>query len=268
MLRKAHQLFGFAIEATDGEIGHVNDFYFDDERWQIRYLVVDTGPWIFGRKVLLTPSVLGQPRWEEKRLPVQLTKAQVENSPETDFDKPVSRQHEIDIHTHYGWSPYWLPFPAPIGVAGIGPVGAPTRSAVGIGERRSSDADLYRDEIQADLAKAEEEGDPHLRSLKEVSGYSIQAQDGQIGHAEDFFIDESNWSIRYLLINTQNWWTGKHVLIAPEWIDSISWPESKVVVGVTRDQVKNSPEYNPDHAIHRDYETALYGYYGIPGYWM
>lgn len=267
MLRKAHDLFGFTIEASDGEIGHVDDFYVDDETWQVRYLVVDIGPWLFGRKVLITPDALAQPRWEDKRLPVQLTKTQIEESPETDFDQPVSRQHEIDIHTHYGWSPYWMPFAAPIGVTGLAPVGAP--AAVRTKSATAAYADTpYRDEIQQARVEAEQRGDSHLRSLKEVTGYYIQALDDDIGHVEDFFIDEAAWVIRYLLVDTQNWWPGKRVLIAPTWIDSISWPESKVFVGVTKEKVKNSPEYNPMETIQRGYESDLYNYYGARGYWI
>lgn len=269
MLRKAHELIGFTIAATDGDIGHVADFYFDAETWQVRYLVVDTGPWIFGRKVLITPEMIEHPLWEDARLPLQLTKEQIEKSPETDFDKPVSRQHEIDIHTHYSRTPYWMPFPAYIGAPGIAPVGATTPAAGEPGAAVAPYATTsYTDEMQDALAQADREGDPHLHSIKEVTGYYTQAVDGDIGHIEDFFLDEAEWKIRYLLVDTQNWWPGKQVLIAPDWIDQVSWPESKVFVHVTRGQVKQSPEYNPGPSIQRDYEANLYGYYGIPGYWM
>lgn len=268
MLRKAHDLIGFTIAATDGDIGHVADFYFDAENWQVRYLVVDTGPWIFGRKVLITPDMIERPLWEEARLPIQLTKEQIENSPETDFDKPVSRQHEIELHTHYGRTPYWMPFPAYIGASGIAPIGATASVEPAPAAASASYATSYTAEVQEALEQADQAGDPNLHSLKEVTGYYIQAVDDKIGHVEDFFVEEADWKIRYLLVDTQNWWPGKQVLIAPDWIDQVSWPESKVFVDVTREQVKQSPEYNPGPPIQRDYEANLYGYYGVRGYWM
>jgi uncharacterized protein YrrD len=267
MLRKAHDLIGFTIAATDGDIGHVDDFYFDAESWQVRYLVVDTGPWIFGRKVLITPEVIEQPLWEEEHLPLRLSKEQIENSPETDFDKPVSRQHEIDIHTHYGWTPYWMPFPVYMGAPGIAPIGA-TAPATVVPATDAAPNRSYAEEVQHTLEEAHQQGDPHLHSIQEVTGYYIQAQDGDIGHVEDFFLDEADWKIRYLLVDTQNWWPGKQVLIAPDWTDHISWQESKLFVTVTREQVKQSPEYDPAPPLHRDYEASLYRYYGYPGYWL
>ncbi len=260
MLRKAHTLIGLKLEATDGEIGHVSDFYFDDESWIVRYLIVDTGPWIFGRKVLITPNVIEQPRWETGQLPVQLTKEQVANSPDIDLDKPVSRQHEIDIYTHYGWSPYWMPFPAYIGAPGLAPIGDAMTPI--------TEPTAYRDEVQTALENAKQAGDPHLHSVKEVSGYHVQAIDDTIGHVEDFFIDEADWTIRYLLVDTQNWWPGKRVLIAPAWSDGINWGESKLAVHVTLEEVKRSPEYNATAPLAREYESALYGSYGLPGYWI
>ncbi len=260
MLRKAHSLIGFKIEATDGEIGHVADFYFDDENWTIRYLIVDTGPWIFGRKVLLTPNVIQQPRWEEERLPIQLTKEQISNSPDIDLEKPVSRQHELEIYTHYGWSPYWMPFPAYIGAPGLAPIADTMATA--------TETPVLTDEAQSTIEQIEPSGDPHLHSLKEVTGYHLQAVDDTIGHIEDFFIDEADWTIRYLLVDTQNWWPGKRVLIAPSWAQGVNWNESTLAVNVTLEEVKQSPEYNPTDSLERDYESALYGHYGVPGYWI
>jgi len=259
MLRKAHSLIGFKIDATDGEIGHVSDFYFEDDSWTIRYLIVDTGPWIFGRKVLITPNVIQQPRWEDGHLPIQLTKDQIASSPDIDLDKPVSRQHELDIYTHYGWSPYWMPFPSYIGAPGLAPIGDLVPLAA---------EPTPTDEAQSALENAAQEGDPHLHSIKEVTGYHIQAVDDTIGHIEDFFIDEADWTLRYLLVDTQNWWPGKRVLIATDWVDEINWGESKVAVHVTLEEVKRSPEYSVTAPLERKYESALYGSYGLPGYWI
>jgi hypothetical protein len=101
-----------------------------------------------------------------------------------------------------------------------------------------------------------------------VSGYHIQAADGEIGHVEDFIIDDETWTIRYLRINTLNWWPGKKVLISPLWIQRVSWAESKVFVNLSREAIKKSPEYTEDFLLTRDYETALHQHYSRRGYWL
>ena len=67
-------------------------------------------------------------------------------------------------------------------------------------------------------AEREEANDVHLRSANKVTGYRIGATDGDIGHVEDFIIDDETWEIRYMVVDTQNWWPGKKVLVAPQWI--------------------------------------------------
>src|SRR5689334_4092581 len=107
MIRGADGLKGFTIGATDGEVGGVNDLYFDDERWVIRYLVVDTGNWLPGRKVLISPHAVRTTQWELRRVDVALTRQQVKGSPDIDTDKPVSRQHEAAFFSYYGYPAYW-----------------------------------------------------------------------------------------------------------------------------------------------------------------
>jgi len=248
MLRSLKEIFGYKIRATDGNIGNVHDFFFDDEIWAIRYVVVDTGTWLSGRKVLLVPSVVEQPEWERRLLPVDLRKKQVEESPEMDTDKPVSRQAEIDLHEHYDWSPYWL-----IPPHGLAPPITPAKG---------------KDEEEEKEKKQEgERMDPHLRSVKEVMGYHIQALDGEVGHVEEFIADDSKWFIRYMVVDTRNWLPGKKVLIPPDWIERVSWEDRKVSIDLPRELIKNSPEYNPAAPVNRRYEERLYDYYGRPKYW-
>jgi len=248
-------LHGFTIGATDGDIGTVKEGYFDDLSFTVRYLVVDTGGWLAERQVLLSPIALRKLDWAEKRITAALTKAQVEKSPPIDTDKPVSRQHETAYYGYYGYSPYWTgpylwgadPYPYPE----TGP--AP------------SAAELARE--QRWNWEAKEREDPHLRSSRAVTGYYIQATDGDIGHVEDFLVDDHAWAIRYMLVDTTNWWAGKKVLVAPAWIERVDWAESKVHVTVTRAQIKTSPTYDPTRPVERAYETQLYGHYGGPRYW-
>jgi len=241
-------LKGNAIGATDGDIGKLDDFYFDDEFWTIRYLVAETGNWLLNRKVLVSPFAIGKADLARERLNVMLTKKQVEESPSIDTDKPVSRQHEAYYHDYYGYPYYWN------GPYLWGPTFYP--QIQGAVQKR----------IEERRAKREKAGDLHLRSVNKVTGYHIEATDGAIGHVEDFIIDVETWEIRYLVVDTQNWWPGRKVLVAPRWIDHVRWNDSKVYVNLSRKAIKNAPEYHPD-TLNREYEEALYDHYKRPKYW-
>jgi sporulation protein YlmC with PRC-barrel domain len=252
MLRNVNDLRGFAVHATDGIIGEVDDFYFDDEDWAIRYLIVDTGGWLSGRKVLISPYAIGVPDWDGRKLPVSLTKAQVEGSPDIDTQKPVSRQHEAHYSSYYGYPYYW----GSEGLWGLG-------SYPGI---LPADAAAAQDSPVRPIP-TEPAADAHLRSCKEIVGYHIEAQDGDIGHVDDVLVDDQSWALRYLIVNTSNWWGGHLVLVSPQWVDAVSWPDSKVSVGLTRQAVQEAPPYNPDERLTRDHEDAIYRHYGRPDYW-
>lgn len=245
MLINAKTLNGCKLDSRDGEIGKVKEFYFDDRHWTIRYLIADTGSWLASRQVLIAPSALGAIRLEERLVSVELTKKQIENSPSLNTDKPVSRQYEEDYYGYYGWPTYW-----------DGP------------NRWGAYPYLVRDPNQWDKAtKRTRAWDPELRSTRAVTGYHIQADDGEIGHVEDFVIDDETWAIRYLVVATRNWWPGKKVLISPQWINRVSWGESKVFINLSRETIKQSPEYTEDSLVSRDYEVDLYGHYNQKGYW-
>jgi hypothetical protein len=113
-----------------------------------------------------------------------------------------------------------------------------------------------------------ENWETHLRSTKEVSGNHIEATDGNIGHVEDFLIDDDTWTIRYLVINTQNFWPGKKILLSPEWIEHISWSDDKVFVNLPRETIKNAPEYVETSLLTREYEEGLHLHYNRRGYWV
>jgi len=247
MLRSMRGIFGYKIQAKDGELGKVDDFFFDDVLWVVRYLVVKTGGWLSGRKVLIIPSDFKDPNWESQTMFVDLTKEQIEKSPEIDFDKPVSRQKEKELYRYYRWSPYWTGDVS--GIAPVPPVPPPVPSEI------------------EEKKKEKEEEDTHLRSSKEVTGYRIQATDGEIGHVDDFIVDDLVWVIRYLVVDTRKWLPGRKVLVAPDWITEVSWPEEKVYVDQNKDLIEKSPEYDPYESINRKYETRLYDFYGRPKYW-
>jgi uncharacterized protein YrrD len=258
MFRRTDELIGYKVRGREGDIGTVHDIYFDDATWGVRYLIVDTGPWLFGRRVLVAPEAFGQPSTTDQSLPTTLTKEQVESSPDIDLEKPVSRQEEEKLHDYFGWSHYWIAVPGPVGAGTATGTAAPLPPPV---PTAPSQADVAREEVRP-------EGDPHLRSVKEVTGYHIQATDGEIGHVEEFLIEDVAWRVGYLVIDTRNWLPGRNVLIYPDWIDRISWNTGEVHVTVTRQQVKDSPEFDPKKAPTREYETLLFRHYGVPYYWL
>lgn len=248
MLIKAKTLKGFKLHSLDGEIGKVKEFYFDDHHWTIRYLVADTGNWLTDRQVLISPYALVAVNKEEQNIAINLTKKQIEDSPSLDSDKPVSQQFEEEYYGHYGWPMYW---------------GSPSPYLWGPYTYIVRDPQMWRE-----TTPGEKEWDHHLRSTHEVSGYNIQALDGEIGHVDDFIIDDESWAIRYLIIDTRNWWPGKKVLVSPQWIERVSWNESKVFVNLLRETVKLSPEYTEESLLTRDYETELHRHYNRQGYWI
>jgi hypothetical protein len=261
MLRSIKELEGYSVNATDGDVGHVNDCYFDDESWVIRYFVVGTGDWLKSRRVLISPLSIGHPTWSGSTIPLSISREQVKNSPDIDTDKPVSRQHEIRYFGYYGYPYYW-------GGTGLwGDAAYPGTLVTGIGY----------DGIDGEYASlranaASENGgrrplDQHLRSCNVVSKYRVHASDGDLGHVEGLLVDERTWSIRYMIVGTSNWWIGHSVLISPEWIDGVSWINEKVSIDLTREAIKDAPLYDPDVHLSRDYESVIYKHYGRTGYW-
>ena len=251
MLRSIDALKGYTIGATDGDIGQLVDLFFDDQGWTVRYLVIDTGGWLAGRRVLISPVSLGKVDWQARQLNAALTRQEVENSPNIDIHKPVSRQHEAAYCDYYDHPYYW------VGPYLWGPAAFPR----GIVTSSTTEGKAH---AAREPAGAE---DVHSRSTNEVTNYSFEAKDGEIGQVNDFVIDEDNWTIRYIIVDTRNWWPGKKVLVSPEWITSVSWTESKAYADLSREAIRNGPQYNPSEPIDRQYESRLYEHYGRPRYW-
>jgi hypothetical protein len=251
MLRQTKDLKGFRLAARDGDLGKIKDFYFDDSSWTIRYLVADTGTWLPGRQVLVSPYAIKHIHSRPgKHVEVDLTKKQIEQSPSIETQQPVSRQFEIDYFQYFNWPTYWGgpwewgPAPIPGGLVG----------GVSPSESTPSPPDQHH-------------GDPHLRSASEVMHYSIQALDDQFGHIADLIFDDQTWAIRYLVADTRNWLPGKKVLLAPQWLAWMSWPEGRVYVDLDRDTVRRAPEYHSGQELDRDYEVQLFSHFGRDPYW-
>jgi hypothetical protein len=254
MLLVARALDGYKIAALDGSVGIVSDFLFDDGTWGLRWLVVSAGGWWTDHTVLLQPSSITRIDREKRAVHVALTQAKIKSSPELTQDPPVSRQMEASLYNHYGWDPLW-------GGDGYFLNGIIT-TPLGLTRSMESSAASAPESFGDGFG----EGDPHLRSIKAVTGAHIHAQDGDIGHLQNFLIDDATWSIRYLIADTSNWWMGKQVLLSPYSVREIDWPSNKVSVTVTRAQVKASPTWDPVAIIEQVYERRLHSHYGWRGY--
>lgn len=252
MLRSLRELERYAVLAQGENIGTVFDFYFDDFNWTIRYLVVDTGDWLKGRKVLISPIVITRIDDGERILSLDINQELVQGSPDVSTEKPVSRQHEAELIDYYDWPYYWKPGEVP-----------------GFGTAELMDYPLRElsDEIEEKTSISEGSSDPHLRNMREVIGYTIQARDGAIGHVDDFIIGDEDWRILYMIVEAGNWYAGKKVLVSPQWIEQVRWPEGDVLVDLSRETVKGSPEFESMASLDRDYEQRLHDHYGSRGYW-
>ena len=238
MLRRLRDYETFEVWSRDGRnLGRVEDFYFDEDRWTVRYIVVKTGDWLTGHSVLLSPMTVDRLRWDDARIDFRLSADQIKSAPRADLKRPISGEWEEEYAGYYGIPNYW---------AGPGAWGLWATPA---------EVEMLMDKprVPAGGTRAAR----HLRSIDEVTGYHIHATDGEIGHVDDFMIDDRSWTIRYLMIDTSNWIGGRTVLVAPEWASAIDWTKKQIRVEVTRDEVEQSAEYDPSADIDGQYEERL-----------
>jgi hypothetical protein len=247
MFRSLKELLGYQLLAKDGHMGKVHNFLFNDEDWNIRYLVVDTGPWILGRKVLISLLALGQPVWASETFPVDLTREQVKTSPDVDLAKPVSRQYEESLFKHYSWPAYWsmnTTIPGP--PAYVSPL-------------------LFSQQEN----QTHQEVDSHLRSAEELFGYQVNAFEGDVGTLTDFIVEDEDWNIRYMVVDLSSWLgSEKQILVALEWVSNIDVSRKEVLIDLSQDAVKFSPAFDPSLPVNRQYEEVIYDYHGRPKYWQ
>jgi uncharacterized protein YrrD len=244
MLRRAEAAYKYTLHAKDGDIGGIRDFYFDDATWTVRYIVADTGSWLREKLVLISPHGLVSIDDEGQMMTASLTRDQIESGPLAEANKPVSRQFEVNFSEYYGWPQYWVGLPYSWGTF-------PESTTV-------REPPTLPDESAESI---------HLRSTREVEGYGVGAVDGDIGHIADFVIDDTDWVVRYLIVDTRSWWPGKHVLLPPQWIERVSWTDRRVYVNLLRHAIKAAPEYTEGSEISRDLEVGLCRHYGKEAYW-
>ncbi|MCF7997315.1 MAG: PRC-barrel domain-containing protein [Chromatiaceae bacterium] len=270
MLRSLAEPEGYRLEALNGDIGHCHDFLFDDELWTLRYMVADTGGWLSGRKVLISPAQLESPDWARQRMPVNLTKAQIEESPPLDDDAPVSRRYERLYNEFHSLPSYWLgsglwgDFPIPASLTAAQEVRIePTTS--GASGATVADAELEHAELG-------EGDDVHLRSVREVTGYRVVGQRGadhgggldKVGRVVDLIVNDSSWALRAFVVDTSRLPLSKKVLLPVDAIAEIDWGSRQVIADVTAERIEEAPAFDPSEPINERLETVLYDVYGRP----
>jgi hypothetical protein len=250
MLYQASKLVNYAVESLDGEFRAVTRFYFDGRTWNVLYVGANAGVIPFsGPEVLIPAEALLKANESEGRLPVNLTKTQIEKCPAGKSHPPVSRQTEPAFHDYYDQK---------------------TKTADGSVEFPyipGPDLDADRGKPRPE-DRAEDGWNRHLRSTEGLAGYHVETAGGDVGRIEDFIVDDAKWTIRYLVVNAHHWWPGRKTLVSTQWVENISAAESKVVVSISRHAVKASPEYDEHTAVTREYETKLYKHYDRKPYWL
>ncbi len=250
MLRSMDQLIGYNLLSEDEQIGKCKDILFDERFWTVRHILADTGGWLFGKQVLIAPWMIESENWGLKSIFLNISREQLEKCPGPEEDQPVSREHERELYTYFGYPYYWA--------------GTQLWGAAGHPAAMNEIPPLENRPEETQAAEGEKE-DNYLRSFKEVKGYGIQATDGDIGHVQDFILDDVTWAMRYVVVDTRDWLPGgKKVLLSLNWVDSVSWASSSFSMNLSQDQIKNAPEYDPKKPVNMEYEVQLYDYYGRP----
>ena len=260
MLRSLAEPEGYRLHATDDEIGRCRDFLIDDQQWAVRYMVADTRTWLPGRKVLVSPAQLGTPDWAAQRLPVAMTREQLEQSPPLDEDAPVSRRYEQAFNTAHGLPAYWLgsglwgDYPAPSTMM------APQEMYIEPAPTVPEEPDT------AEPVDPAVDDRVHLRSLREITGYDVRAggdsEAAKVGRLKDMIVDDERWAVRYLVVDTSRLPFSKQVLLPVELVTDVDWASRTVRTEATEAQVEEAPEFDPTEPVNARMEAVLYDYYG------
>jgi hypothetical protein len=231
MLRSLKALERYTVRATDGEVGSVANFLLDDGRWIVRYLILDPSASLEPRRILIPPVPAHQTARSARRFCLPLTMYRIKRAPAVDEDLPPSREHERNFYHHFGYPYYWvLDEPAP------------------------GEFTVLSDKVR-------------LRSVKSIDGYCLHGSDAAVGHVSDVIIDDHDWEVRYLVVDTGAWWSGHKVLLSPHWASRIDWAGRKVHVDMPCAAIKDSPEWGTAEDLDRRFENGAHEYYGHPVYW-
>ncbi|MCS6302695.1 MAG: PRC-barrel domain containing protein [Nitrospira sp.] len=240
--RRVRDIAALTLSAIDGRMGSISELYFDDQNWTVRYLIVNTGGWLSARNVLIAPIAVAGIDDADASMRINLRKEQIEQAPPIEKAKPISRQYEEAYYEHFRWAPYWQAGTTVLGT----PIPYPDPPPMNV------DEPVFFESPEKS----------HLRSSAEVTGYGVHAQDGEIGHIEDLVIDDEDWNVGYVEVDTRNWLPGKKVLVQTGRIKQIDWYSRSVTMSLTRHAIQSAPAYEPSMLITPDYEIQLFKHYG------
>jgi sporulation protein YlmC with PRC-barrel domain len=248
MLRSLTALDDYTVvgSADGGHLGRIRDSYFDDRRWRIRHLVVETGHWPGHHRRLLSPWSV---RWLDARhrvLQTDLTRQELADDPDADADGPVSRR-PVDLAGYYGFYgfPYhWL---------GTVPVSEEWLAAGG-GEAA----------VVTLAPPPARIGNPHLQSARAVLGYHVHARDDGVGHVSDFLFGDAAWAIRHVVVVLRRGLSRRRVLVPVGWVCRVAPDAGALSVALPGPVVRAAPEYDPAEPLEPDLEARLARYYGPP----
>ncbi len=254
MLKSINEIIGYTLFSKGDDVGKCKDLLFDDQLWTVRHMVADTGGWLVGKKVLVSPVMVQKTDWQMQSIFLDITREQLEKCPSLLEDEPVSREHERKIFQFLNCPYYWVD-------NGLWGHAAYPAVMTRVPEESAQKAD----EKILEEPQAQDGEENHLRSYKEVKGYNIETSDGNIGHVDDFILEDKTWALRYVVVDTRNWLPGgKKILLSLNWVKKVIWELSLLFLDIRKEQVENSPEFDPEQPVNIEYETRLYDYYGRP----
>lgn len=236
MLAFVSELRECRIEALDGEMGKVQDLFFDDRHWAVRYVLIDTGKILPGKKVMLSPASFDNLDIEEKRLHVHYDKEKIRKSPDVSETVSMTNEHETQLADYYGWSKYWLDNM----MWGIG--GSPIAEKI----EEMHPPNLNR---EVDLPTSAEYS---LRSAREAKGVRVHANDGRLGEVMDAIFDTRNWAVQSLVVKITHQPELGLMLLSPNELSGAEWTEGDLYFDGTVDQFKERPIYQSEQQLHED----------------
>ncbi|WP_198507846.1 PRC-barrel domain-containing protein [Bacillus sp. FJAT-45037] len=267
MLLRAKDLKSYSMLASDGELGSLDDFYFDSDTATIRYFVGDTRTWFFGGKVLLSPLSFSNIDRDNERIAVKATKDQIKDSPKPEEHEPVTRKYEKQLSTYYGWEGYWGGADRPRDMTGF-QAHAPMMPPIFNPEvpRNQEEQRLQAD--AATVKDTEFDQDQHLISVEDIKGYTVYSKGGEVGKIHDCVIDDKTWKIRYFVVNVGGFFNKELVLVSVEWLTDVDWKSHIITVGLDNELIENAPELESGQVITVEDETKLHVHYNRPTYWQ
>lgn len=245
MRRSLKELLGYSIKATDGHHGDINDFLFDGNNWIINYIHADLGTIFKDKKVIIPRMFWKNPSWINQNFEVSLSIKDIENGPLIDEYLPVSKQYEKELLKHFDLQSHIMRFQSQSVLQTAG--------------------NIHLENAFTKSVSEDYENKGSLRSFREVCNYSIRTKDGFKGKLNDLIIDDSNWEVKYIIIDLNGSipWSRK-VLINVNWIERISYPKKSIKINLNSDSLLNSKDFNPNELVNTKKVTKRFDYLGRP----